>query len=131
MGASATVLERMTLKPKDPAAVGDVTELLQRLVRAYGSNAVAEILGVDKAMITHWTRKTNPKPISAIMASRIIDIHDVINRALQIFQPQVAADWLAGSEPLLDGARPIDVLKNRGAIAVIQALEGIAAGVYA
>jgi uncharacterized protein (DUF2384 family) len=65
------------------------------------------------------------------MAGRIIDVHDVINRALQIFQPQVAADWLAGSEPLLDGARPIDVLKQRGAVPVIQALEGIAAGVYA
>ncbi len=125
------MLERMTKTPKDPSAVGNVTELLGRLIRAYGSNAVAEMIGVDKAMVSHWTRKNSPKPISSTMASRIIDIHDVINRALQLFQPEVAADWLAGSEPLLGGARPIDVLKNRGAIPVIQALEGIAAGTYA
>ena len=131
MAASAVVLDRMTQKPKEPRAVSNVTELLQRLVRAYGSNAVAEMLGVDKAMISRWTRKVKPEPVSPTMAGRIIDVHDVINRALQVFQPQVAADWLAGSEPLLDGARPIDVLKNRGAIPVIQALEGRAAGVYA
>jgi len=129
--AGPAVLERMTVKPKAPGAVGNVSDLLVRLVRAYGSNAVAEMLGIDKAMITRWTRTTNPQPISSLMAARIIDVHDVINRALQVFQPQVAADWLAGSEPLLDGARPIDVLKNRGAIPVIQALEGRKAGVYA
>jgi uncharacterized protein (DUF2384 family) len=129
--AIPALLERMAKTPKDPGAVGNVSELLGRLVRAYGSNAVAEMVGVDKAMVSNWMRKSSPKPISGGMASRIIDIHDVINRALQVFQPQVAADWLAGSEPLLGGARPIDVLKTRGAVPVIQALEGIAAGAYA
>lgn len=114
--------------PKNPAAVADVSGLLGRLVRAYGRRAVAEMLGVDAATVRNWLRASE---IDARARMRIIDIHDVINRALQVFSPTVAADWFGGSEPLLDGARPIDVLKTSGALRVIKALEGREAGVYA
>jgi hypothetical protein len=65
------------------------------------------------------------------MARLIIDLHDVLSRILRVYSRDVAAMWLAGSEPLLGGARPIDVLVMEGAAPVIRAIDGIAEGAYA
>lgn len=114
-------------QPKKPQALSDVRQLLARLVDAFGVNELGRLLDVSPAMITRWKRAT---PISPEMARRIIDLHDVLNRALQIFRPRQAMLWLVGSEPLLDGARPIDVLVMRGAATVINAIAAIEQGVY-
>jgi len=65
------------------------------------------------------------------MAKRVIDLHDVLNRALQIFNAGTAVEWLVGHEPFLDGSRPIDVLVLRGVAPLIEALDNIDAGAYA
>lgn len=114
-------------QPKRPQALSDVRQLLARLIDAFGVNEIGRLLDVSPAMITRWKRAT---PISSEMARRIIDLHDVLNRALQVFRPRQAMLWLVGSEPLLDGARPIDVLVMRGAAPVINALDAFERGVY-
>ena len=114
--------------PKDLEALADIRPLLARLVAAYGHNAIARLLDVDAAMITRWKRGTK---ISPEMVLRILDLHAVLTRALQIFAPQVAMQWLVGHEPFLNEARPIDVLAVRGAGPLIEALDGITAGAYA
>jgi len=65
------------------------------------------------------------------MGRRIVDLHDVLTRIVRIYSREAAAMWLVGSEPLLGGARPIDVLAMEGAGAVIRAIDGIAEGAYA
>ena len=60
-----------------------------------------------------------------------MDLHDVLTRIVRIYSREAAAMWLVGSEPLLGGARPIDVLTMEGAGAVIRAIDGIAEGAYA
>jgi hypothetical protein len=65
-------------------------------------------------MITRWRRGAK---ISPVMSRRVLDLHAVLARALQIFAPEVVTDWLVGHEPFLNDARPIDVLAVRGAIA--------------
>jgi len=65
------------------------------------------------------------------MARRIVDLHDVLTRILRVYSREAAAMWLVGSEPLLGGARPIDVLATEGAAPVIRTIDGIAAGAYA
>ena len=114
--------------PKDSRALADVRPLLARLVAAYGNNPVARLLDVDAAMVTRWKRGAK---ISAAMAHRILGLHAVLARALQIFAPSVATQWLVGHEPFLYEARPIDVLAVRGAGPLIEALDAIAAGAYA
>lgn len=114
--------------PKHPEALGDVHPLLQQMVDAYAPNAVARLLDVDPAMITSWRRGAK---ISEEMSRRILDLHAVLVRALQIFDPKVVTNWLVGHEPFLNDARPIDVLAVRGAAPLIEALDGIAAGAYA
>jgi uncharacterized protein (DUF2384 family) len=65
------------------------------------------------------------------MGRRIVDLHDVLTRILRVYSREAAAMWLVGSEPLLGGARPIDVLAMEGAGPVVRAIGGIAAGAYA
>lgn len=113
--------------PPNADAIGNVTGLLERLVAGYGVRAVARLLDVNASMVTRWR---SGKPISATMARRIIDVHDVLNRALQLFKPSTAAKWLVGSEPFLGGARPIDVLVIQGIVPVLEALGAIEDGVY-
>ena len=113
-----------------PAAVSllNVGPLLARIVSALGTNAVARVLGADRAQVSRWRR--GKEPIGAEMARRIIDFHDVLTRILRVFDREAAAMWLLGSEPMLGGARPIDVLAIEGASPVIRAIDGIAQGAY-
>ncbi|MSV30092.1 MAG: DUF2384 domain-containing protein [Bryobacterales bacterium] len=89
----------------------------------------ARLLGADSAQVSRWTART--EPVGAEMGRRIVDLHDVLTRILRIFNRDTAALWLVGSEPLLGGARPIDVLAMEGAARLIRAIDGIAEGAFA
>lgn len=115
--------------PKNPGALTDLVPLLNRLEAAFGTNRVAELLGVGGGTVSNWKRRRHV--ISPEYANRVIDLHDVLVRALRVYQPQVAMDWLVGREPFLNDARPIDVLVARGAAPLIEALAAIEATAYA
>ncbi len=106
----------------------DLLPLLNKVVSAVGSNVAARLVDVDQSQVTRWRKGA---PISAEMGRRILACYDVLVRALRLFPQDIAAAWLFGSEPLLGGARPIDVLAVRGPAPVIRALEGIEQGAYA
>jgi uncharacterized protein (DUF2384 family) len=118
----------ITLRP-DARTLADVTPLLARLVTSLGTNAAGRLLGADRAQISRWSKGT--EKISSEMGRRIIDLHDVLTRILRIYGHEAAAMWLVGSEPLLGGARPIDVLVTEGAAPVIRAIDGIEQGAFA
>ena len=107
----------------------DVAPLLARVVKALGTNAAARLLGADRAQVSRWTN--GKESVSGEMGRRIVDLHDVLTRILRVYPTEAAAMWLIGSEPLLGGARPIDVLAMEGAAPVIRAIDGIAQGVFA
>jgi uncharacterized protein (DUF2384 family) len=115
--------------PKNPSALADVTPLLERLDAAFGTRPIAKLLDVAPGTVSNWTARRHP--ISREYAKRVIELHDVLVRALQIYAPDVAMDWLVGSEPFLNGARPVDVLVRRGAAPLIEALAAIEAAAYA
>jgi len=114
-----------------PAAdsLADVTPLLARVVHALGTNATARLLAADRAQVSRWG--SGKEAVGMEMARRIVDLHDVLTRILRVYNREAAALWLSGSEPLLGGARPIDVLALEGAAPVIRAIDAIAAGAYA
>ena len=114
-----------------PAAdtLTDVRPLLARIVEALGTNASARLLDADRAQVSRWGSRT--EPVSAEMGRRIVDLHDVLTRILRVYSRGAASMWLVGSEPLLGGARPIDVLVTEGASPVIRAIDGISQGAYA
>jgi uncharacterized protein (DUF2384 family) len=115
--------------PKNPRILSDVLPLLVRLDAAFGTRPIAKLLDVGAGTVTNWKRRRHA--ISPEYAKRVIELHDVLVRALQVFQPQVAMDWLVGHEPYLDHARPIDVLVKHGAAPLIVALDGIESLGYA
>jgi uncharacterized protein (DUF2384 family) len=110
-------------------ALADVTPLLTRVTEALGTNAAARLLGADRAQVSRWN--AGIESIGSEMGRRIVDLHDVLTRILRVYGREAAALWLVGSEPLLGGARPIDVLVLEGAAPVIRAIDGIAEGAYA
>ena len=109
--------------------LADVRPLLLRVIEALGINAAAGLLGTDRGQVTRW--KAGAGTISSEMGRRIVDLHDILRRILRVYGREAAAMWLVGSEPLLGGARPIDVLVLEGAAPVIRAIDGIAEGAYA
>ena len=110
-------------------ALADVRPLLARIIDALGNNAASRLLGADRAQVSRWAART--EPVGAEMGRRIVDLHDVLTRILRVYSREAAAMWLVGSEPLLGGARPVDVLAMEGAAPVIRAIDGIAGGAYA
>lgn len=110
-------------------ALGDVRPLLARIIEGLGTNATARLLDADRGQVSRWTSRK--ESISAEMGRRIVDLHDVLTRILRVYPREAASLWLGGSEPLLGGARPIDVLATEGASPVIRAIDGIAEGAYA
>lgn len=114
----------------NPAAIADVLPLLRRLVDAYQQSVVAEMLGVDDSTVSRWLKQERNIGQSS-MRGRILELHDVVSRVHQVFNPTLAARWLTGREPFLGNARPIDVLAIRGAAPVIDSLDAISAGGFA
>jgi uncharacterized protein (DUF2384 family) len=110
-------------------ALVDLAPLLSRIISALGNNAAARLLDVDRAQVSRWSNGS--EAIGYEMGRRIVDLHDVLTRILRVYSPDAAALWLVGSEPLLGGARPIDVLAMEGASSVIRAIDGIAEGAFA
>src|SRR5450631_3117564 len=121
--AKAVVLRRSA------DALADVTPLLARVIEALGTNAAARLLGADRAQVSRWS--SGIEKIGSEMGRRIVDLHDVLTRILRVYGRDAAAMWLVGSEPLLGGARPIDVLVVEGAAPVVRAIDGISQGAYA
>jgi uncharacterized protein (DUF2384 family) len=115
--------------PVNPTALTDIVPLLDRMIDAFGTRPVSKLLGVGAGTVTNWTRRR--RKINYDLAKRIIDLHDVLTRALQVHQPRTAMDWLVSSDPYLGFARPIDVLVTRGAAPLIEALEGFDSGGFA
>jgi Protein of unknown function (DUF2384) len=128
-----TTIWTPTIDQIEPArnaqALMDVQPLLVRMATAYSPSTVAGLLGVDKSAVSLWLSAR--RKISPQMRARVLEVHDVLSRVHQVFNPTLAARWLLGHEPLLGGARPIDVLGQRGATPIIDALDAIAAGGFA
>jgi uncharacterized protein (DUF2384 family) len=115
--------------PEHPEALSDVKPLLDRLVAAFGPRPLSRLLDVKPGTVGNWM--SGHRRLSPEMARRVIDLSHVLSRALQVFKPETAMQWLVGQEPFLDGSRPIDVLAIRGVAPLIEALDGIDAGAYA
>ncbi len=102
---------------------------LEALVDAYNENVVALLLDVHRSAVARWL--SGDRDVSPENAARIVDLHDLVSRVHRYYRPAIAARWIVGAEPLLGGARPLDVLATRGVAPVIEALQARVAGGYA
>lgn len=102
---------------------------LERLSERFGTDDIARLLSIPSADVA--TLVMHRRNVEAHLMDRAFALDEVLVRALRVFQPRTAIDWLYGNEPFLDHARPIDVFNSRGSAPLIDALEGIDAGGYA
>lgn len=102
----------------------------QAVIDATGSNtAAAKLLAVSKSQTSRWSRgEEHPGPDKARL---LLDVDYVYSRAQLIWGGDAVNAWMLGSNMLLDGARPIDVVRERGPADVIAALDAEASGTFA
>lgn len=98
-------------------------------VEALGSaTKLAVLLDVNRSQPSRWlSGAEQPSPAKA---RELIDLDHVLARAVLVWEPDVARDWLTSSNGYLDGARPIDVLRTRGSREVLEALDAAMQGAF-
>lgn len=117
------------LRVSEPAAAGLLlAQRLDRLIAELGNNRVANLLGVSRSQPSRW--RSGEERISADKQRGVLDLDYVMARLLQLYPREQAEIWLTSHNAIL-GARPIDVLRLRGAAAILPAIDAEAQGAYA
>jgi hypothetical protein len=112
-----------------PAPTVEVRRRLEWLIELLGNNRVADLLGVSRSQPSRWRR--GAEGIAAHNQRALLDLDYAIVRLHQIWVPEVAAIWLESPNAHLGGATPLQVLRDRGAGALIAAIDAEADGAYA
>lgn len=112
-----------------PALSAEVRRRLAWLTAVLGNNRVAELLGVSRSQPSRW--RTGTEGLAARNQRAVLDLDYVVARLHQLWEPGVAAVWLASPNAHLGGATPLDVLRQRGTTDVIRAIDAEAQGAYA
>ena len=113
----------------EPAAAGLLLDQrLERLIATFGSNRVAELLGVSPSQPSRWRR--GAERISADRQRALLDLDYVMARLLHLFPKEQAEIWLTSHNAHL-GARPIDALRLTGAATVVRTIDAEAQDAYA
>lgn len=107
----------------------EVRRRLEWLISVLGSNQVADLLGVSRSQPSRWRR--GAEGLAARNQRAVLDLDYVVVRLHQLWVPEVAAVWLESPNAHLGGATPVEVLRQRGAGAVIRAIDAEAEGAYA
>jgi uncharacterized protein (DUF2384 family) len=94
-----------------------------------GVNKLARTLGVSASQPSRW--RSGDEVPSPEIASRLLDLEHVVALAMQAWDPEVVMDWMTTANGFLDGALPVDVLRQRGSSEVIDALKATISGAYA
>lgn len=94
-----------------------------------GVNKLARTLGVSPSQPSRW--KSGQEVPSPEVAAKLLDLDHVVALAIQSWHPLIVMDWLSTANAFLDGAKPIDVLLQRGSAEVIDALKATLSGAYA
>lgn len=94
-----------------------------------GTRRAAKVLEVSPSQPSRWAKgEAVPDPEHARV---LVDVDHVLALALQVWEAEVARDWLTTANAFLDDGRPIDVIMAEGSSRVAEAIRAEAAGAYA
>lgn len=128
VGARSSAARRtIAATSSDGGAVGVVParDKLTRLVAVMGNNRVADLLSVSPSQPSRW--RAGQEGMSLESARRVADLEYVLSRLTQLYPETVAETWLTSHNAHL-GARPADVLRIRGVVPVVSAIDAEAEG---
>lgn len=123
-----TTAARLTARPRRDPHASEVLARLERLVETLGNNRFAELAGVSKSQPSRW--RSAKERIGPESRRKVLDLDYVFNRLTQVYPPEQAQIWLESHNAAL-GARPVDILRLRGPVPVIQAIDAEEQGAYA
>ncbi|HET7386554.1 MAG TPA: antitoxin Xre/MbcA/ParS toxin-binding domain-containing protein [Nocardioidaceae bacterium] len=104
-------------------------EKVTALSRDLGSQRrLAELLDVSPAQITRWRRGQG---VDERNASRVDLLELVMAELLRLYPAAAAERWLLGSNPGLQGRRPLDLVRRGSAHELLDALGRERAGSFA
>lgn len=104
------------------------SDRLERLIDELGNNRVAKLLSVSVSQPSRW--RSGKEGMGAENQRKVIDLDYVFGRLEQLFSARQAEIWLTSFNAHL-GARPVDVLRIRGAGPVVEAIDAEAQGAFA
>ena len=89
---------------------------------------IANIAAVSKATVSRWKNGTvRPQPNTQLVLS---DLHYVVGRLSEYYEPHEIRLWLYAPHPQLDGKRAIDLINENRSADVLQILDRLDAEVY-
>lgn len=111
-----------------PSGAGASYALVVERIRDVGvsSAELAEIVGVGERQVQHWAAGSS-RP-SAGTREHLVDLYYVVNQLEQVYRPEGVEIWLHSRNKLLDGRRPIEVLRQGEFGVVIDAVESLSHG---
>jgi transcriptional regulator with XRE-family HTH domain len=89
---------------------------------------VANVASVSPATVSRWTAgKAFPQPKTQLLIS---DLRYVVDRLAEFYSPEEARIWLYARDPLLNGARAIDLIHEGRTAEVLSVIEGLDESTY-
>lgn len=94
-----------------------------------GVRKLARTLGVSESQPSRW--RSGDEVPSPEVAAKLLDLDHVLALAAQAWDADIVWDWMTSANAFLEGARPVDVLMERGSAEVIDALKATLGWAYA
>ena len=89
---------------------------------------IANIAAVSKATVSRWKAGTvRPQPNTQLVLS---DLHYVVGRLSEYYEPHEIRVWLYAPHPQLDGKRAIDLINENSSADVLKILDRLDAEAY-
>jgi len=89
---------------------------------------IANIAEVSKATVSRWTNGTvQPHPRTQLV---LADLHYVVNRLEEYYEPREIRLWLYAPHPQLGGERAIDLIHRNESEPVLAILDRLDADAY-
>ena len=108
-------------------AVARLVEDLRKRGGLKGSD-LANITQVSPATVSRWAAgKAAPHPRTQLVIS---DLRYVVDRLAEFYTPEETRLWLYARHPLLDGARPIDLIHVGGADRVLAVIDSLSEATF-
>ena len=89
---------------------------------------IANITSVSKATVSRWrSGSAKPQPSNERL---IADLHYIVQRLQDYYNPDEVRLWLYARHPQLDGERAIDLIHDGRTVDVLRVLDRLDADVY-
>ncbi len=89
---------------------------------------IANITSVSKATVSRWRNgSAKPQPNNERL---IADLHYIVQRLQDYYNPDEVRSWLYARHPQLDGERAIDLIHGGETVEILRVLDRLDSDVY-